>query len=196
MLQDSARKLLLIITAALLVPAAVGASPRAPSRSTPDSGSNISLSTSKATFLLQQIQADAFQVRNEADQLESFNLNEEMDWRTHADLWETMRDQINDMSLMLHQLEINKASLQPWEKRAVDRIAPAIFEMANNTEIAIHFLNNNQNHLFTPTYASYPVEVRVEAHRVELSLKNFAQYAQAKHELNLLSKRLDLKGKS
>lgn len=195
MVSDSLKKWIPVILTLLLVPAAGVASPKA-TRATPDFASNTSLSASKAEFLLQQIQASAFEVRDDADQLESYNLNAEMNWRTHSDLWEDMRDQVNDMGQMLHQLEINEAGLRPWERKAVTRMTPALIELANNTEGAINFLNNNHNHLFAPTYANYTVAARDEAHRIELSLKNFEQYAQTKHELKRLSKNLDLKGNS
>ncbi len=196
MVPNSARNWLATVVAFLLLPAAVAAAPGAASRTVPNIGPNPSPSASKAAFLLQQIQADAFKVRNEADQLESYNMNEEMDWRTHADRWEMMRDQINHMGQVLQQLEINKADLPPWERKAVDRIRPALLELADNTQSAIEFVNNNHEKLFAPSYSVYAVETRDEAHRIETSVENFEEYAQAKHEVHLLSRRLDLKGNS
>jgi len=126
------------------------------------------LTTAQAPDMLQQIHDDAYQVRDEADQLTGYDQEPNLiDWRMHADILQNMKYQINDMDQALHRLRDDEAALPKHDRAEVNRIAPALVELTDTAQDAIDFLSNNKNLLWEPRYTAYVDEMYSEAGRVE-----------------------------
>ncbi|HXX22346.1 MAG TPA: hypothetical protein VEO19_04265 [Terriglobia bacterium] len=124
----------------------------------------------KACNLLNRLHENAYRVRDEADQLEAYNREPSLiSWHIEADTLMRMRDRINHMDQILHQLRSMEGMLPQIQQAEINKAAPAMVELTDTTQTAIKFLNKNEDGLWVPQYATYAKEMYTEAGRVERS---------------------------
>ena len=109
----------------------------------------------EADRIFEDIHADAAQAQYHAEQLQSFGLDEEVSWQSHAIELSEVRSAINDMGERLCRLEVIRRVVAPWQQKTIDRIAVTVRLMADNAEDAIAFGNNNPRTLWSPTFRKY-----------------------------------------
>ena len=125
------------------------------------------LTTTDAHDMLLQLHDDAYQVRNAADQLETYNREPFLiDWRVQADTLENMKNQINHMDQALDRLRAMRRALPQDEQAEINEITPALVELTDTAQAAINFLNHNEDLLWMPKYTAYADEMYSEACRV------------------------------
>lgn len=150
-----------------------------------------------ASNLLQQVQSDALSVRNNADQLEArLRAPFENDWESDGDLLERVRDRVNEMDKLLYQLRENQAEASPWQREAIERIAPSVVNLTGTAEAAIVSLSDNQGHPYFSNLAGLAGDIYDRASQIARTAGDFEQYANARHEAHQLKQTLGLKGNS
>jgi hypothetical protein len=151
----------------------------------------------KSTNLLRQVQSDALSVRNNADQLQA-RLREGFwsDWQSYANLLERMRTRVNAMDKLLFQLRTNESTALPWQRQAIERIAPTIVNLSDTTEGAIVSLNNNKEHVYMSNLPGLAGDMYDQAMRIDQAIADFQKYANARHEAQQLRQTLGLKNNS
>jgi len=126
------------------------------------------ITTADAHDLLLQLHDDAYQVRDEADQLETYSREPFLiDWRMDADTLENAKYQINHMDRTLDRLRAMQKALPQDERAEINEVTPAMVELTDTAQSAVDFLNHNQNLLWMPKYTAYADEMYSEACRVE-----------------------------
>jgi len=127
----------------------------------------------EAHGLLDDVGAEAQQARVQADQLEGFMLNPNIDWESHALELSEIRDEVNDMGSKLCRLGTIRRVTTPWERKAIDDAAPLITEMATETESAIAYLNGHHDYLFNPSYQRQATDLYQQAAKLTKTVHQF-----------------------
>ena len=141
--------------------------------------------------ILSDVKMEAFQLREDADQLESFSRSS-ASWQSHADAIEKIRQNVNAMGRLLARLQEKRSGATPWEQTAIDRISPIAKELAANTAAAIEHLKKNPERLNVAAYQDYLEAVVDSAHNLSAMIGSFVDYGKTQQRLERLSTRLEI----
>ena len=181
-----------LFAAALLLPAAT----RSEAQSCPVGTRTAESYTWKfkweAQGLLDDVVSDARQARDHADMLQSLMSGAEPDWHPQATELYGIRDDVNDMGRKLCRLETIRRVTSPWERQAIDHAAPLVTELANDTDKAIAFLNDNRTDLFNADYKMYGADLYERSGKLRRSVMEFEKLGKVHHEDLRLEKALGL----
>jgi len=108
----------------------------------------------EASRILNQIRSTASRLAIQTDTLESYTRGG-LSWESHAGRLNMARESINEIGQLLQQLQEIRNDSAPWQRRAVDSVAPIAESLANRTEAAIDHLNWNRQYLWAPVYADH-----------------------------------------
>jgi hypothetical protein len=139
----------------------------------------------EATNLLQQIQADARGVKNDADRLQALTRQPFVaDWHSDAGQLSSIRARVNDMDKLLSQLRANQSEALSWQQEAVDAIEPTLAELTNTTQTAIASLNGNmeQAQIYYSNMFGLAGDMYRQAKRIDKTIGDFKKTANATHE--------------
>lgn len=136
----------------------------------------------EASRTLKDIRADAAKVENHADRLRNFSMNTSLSWQSHGSELRSIKAEVNQIGAKLCRLETIRTAALPWQRQAIDRTAVLAREMANNTDLAIKYLNTNQEHLWSPTYRQYATNLYNESSRLSQSIGSFEKLAKLRRE--------------
>lgn len=150
----------------------------------------------EADGIFQDIQSDALRARSHADHLDRFVADPDLSWEAHADQLAQLRSEINDIGNRLCRLETIRRVVAPWQQRSIDHIARSVQLMADNTEDAILFLDNNEQILWSPTYQSYVQNLFNEAGDLTASVGNAVEYAKVNTEYHELRHDIGVRARS
>jgi hypothetical protein len=166
-------------------------------RMSPPTSAAYTLNTpNEASTLLQEMKTKAIQVRNLADQLETFNRDGElMPWRADAGVLTRAKAQVNAMDETLYRLRAMRSEALPWQQRAIDRVAPKVIELTDYVQDAIQNLNNNHLtvHILDNSYTQDADYMYQRANTIAHSIGQFEKYATARTEIQQLSPKLGMK---
>jgi hypothetical protein len=150
-------------------------------------------SPQETSALLKQIRAQADNVKGLADRLNSYNREWPIiGWQIDALMLKRVRWHVNTLDDTLFQLENSEANALPWQKRAIKRIAPMIYELTGATEASINQLNDNHDCLWASNYPSYTNCMYKKANRIAHTVGNFVAYAGDMHNARELRETLGL----
>jgi len=121
-----------------------------------------------ASELLSQLHQDALQVRDSAAEMEANNRQPFLvDWRMNADTLEGMRAEINQMDQLVYRLHAVEETLPRNEQAEINEITPAMVELTDTAQLAINFVRNHEDRVWTPKYTAYADEMYSEANRID-----------------------------
>jgi len=92
--------------------------------------------------ILSDAKMQAFQLREDAAQLESFTRST-ASWESHSEAIARIKEDVNKMGSLLTKLQDSRNGAAVWQQTAIDRVAPVAKELASNTTAAIERLNKN-----------------------------------------------------
>ena len=150
----------------------------------------------EANTIFQQIQADAQQALDHADELQSLGDNQQLSWDTHVEQLDALKQKVNDMSERLCRLEMIRRVTAPWQRAEIDRIANTVRLMVDNTQDAITFGAAHQNALWVPTYQRYADNLYNESLALTRSVDNAVAYARTAKEYRSLRQELGMRPSS
>jgi hypothetical protein len=162
----------------------------------PAPASDESNTPNEVSALLQEMKTKAIQVRNLADQLETFNRDGElMPWQADAGVLTRAKAQVNDMDSMLYRLRTMRPEALPWQQRAIDRVAPKVVELTDYVQDAIQNLDNNHLtvYIMDNSYTQDADYMYQRANTIAHSIGQFDEYATARTEIQQLSPKLGMK---
>jgi hypothetical protein len=137
----------------------------------------------EAAELLNQIHTEAYQSKDAAARLASYDRGERnlIDWRVDASLLSQEKDWANDMDRKLCRLRIIERVLPADQQAEIKALTPAVIEVTDNTELAIQFLNDHHDELGLPHYAALAGELYNESSRAETASINANQHVEANY---------------
>jgi hypothetical protein len=109
----------------------------------------------EANVIFQDVEADARQVMNQADRLQSFEMDPNISRESQAILLDNMKQEINDIEAKVCRLGTIRRVLAPWQRKVVDEIASTAPLMVDNETDAIELCNHNPQELKFPIFWRY-----------------------------------------
>jgi hypothetical protein len=101
---------------------------------------------------LKDLQVVANDAADQAAVLQSSMFSSNLGWEVHASKLQALKDDVNEISRMLSQLEGRRDSLTEADRVVLDRSMVLLKEMVSNTQSAVEYLNNDRQNFWTPTY--------------------------------------------
>src|SRR5215467_11282706 len=87
---------------------------------------------------LKDFELRAADAADQAAFLDANTRSPQLGWESYSTRLEALKDDINDMGRLLALLEERHDSLAPSDREVIDRAAPVLRELADNTTAAIH----------------------------------------------------------
>jgi hypothetical protein len=151
-----------------------------------------SVSPEPAAF--EALRADAAYVRTAASEILTYRAE---DWESHAARLESIKEKVNDMARKYTRLASASESLSDLERDELNRIQPAMLEMAYATSQALRLLNENQSRLMLcQSYSREITYLHDRAAFLATTAQEFANYAKAATEKQNLENTLGLRNGS
>ena len=151
----------------------------------------------EAFEVLKDFRAQAYQAAEHASELQSIVRSPNYgSWEDHAYELEALKNDINKMGQILSQLEKIRDSAAPSERAAIDRAAPLLKLMADNTRAAVQFLNKHQGNFWLPAYGKDIDNLANESRQLSSSMGQFIQFAKVHSKEKHLEKTLGLEAGS
>ncbi len=185
-----------LIAAMVALPALSAAAPKECVPAKPTSESYNWNFKGEASRLLNSLQQDSMSAQKHAATLQTFDENPSVDWQIHADQLATIKRDINDMGAKLCRLQEIRRMVAPWQREAIDRVAPNVQLMADNADDALTFLNNNREHLWAPVNRKYADNLYTEAGKISHSVNSYEELAKLHNENRQIRQNLGLKSGS
>lgn len=148
----------------------------------------------EASELLQEIRGLSTQLTDDTDYLEQSARRNQLNWRSHAVRLDEIRTDINAMGEHLQRLQEIHSMIAPWQQKAVDRIVPKAVALAEHTEAAIAYLNDNKNRMWTPSYGDPVSAMAEQAEAIRYNVNMFLDYGNASDRLMGLEDQLETSG--
>lgn len=140
------------------------------------------------TELLKQAQTQAAGLEKDAHALVTFQRSN-ISWSTHMAQLDQMRQQINAVGKLDTQLRDARGTGSPWQQTAIDRVNPALRELADNLQATIQHANDHQKELRLPAFAEL---VQTNADLAEIlneTIRDAVNYGQRKQEYEAAERR-------
>jgi hypothetical protein len=143
--------------------------------------------------LFNEILQRADAVEQEAEQLQELQRNADLiNYQDEASLLNQARDDINAMDATLCRLRAIKRVDPAWQRRAIDRITPKLYELSSYDEMAITYLNNHPGYLYDPEYNAEINQMQGRAALVYRIMRNTEEYGAARKEVRTLGQNLGI----
>ena len=143
----------------------------------------------QVTKLLSEAKTMAYQLREDAVLMETFT-RQNVSWQSHSAAIATIRDHVNALGRQEQKLKDAKASAAPWQRTAIDRIAPYLDELTGYISAAIEHINEKQH-----TLAEYNDYLEANAdYATDLAnmIANFVDYGKARQRVDRLGAKLEI----
>jgi hypothetical protein len=147
----------------------------------------------EVTKLLADAKAEAAQLKGDAEDLDKF-AKSRLSWQSHATKIDMIKEHINASGKLLAKMKDLEPVAAPWQQTAIRRIEPLLKELADNTETAIRYMNENQNRIHFQEFQDY-VKANYEiALDLDSLIRDFVDYGEAKEKMERLGKKLEITG--
>jgi len=143
--------------------------------------------------LFADAKSEALELKTDADDMVAFN---RMDLTAHsyAEKITMIKEHVNNTGKLLVKLENAKADGAAWQQTAIDRIAPLLREMAENTSATITYFNENKDRVHLDEFKEYINTNYDLATDLEALIRNFVDYGNAKEKYEDLGRTLEITG--
>ncbi len=150
----------------------------------------------EANVIFQEVEADARQVMNQADRLQSFEMDPNISRETQAILLNDMKQEINYIEAKLCRLGTIRRVLAPWQRKVVDEIASTAPLMVDNETDAIELCNHTPQELKFPIFWRYSKNLYDESRTLTRSAGDAVKFAGVSQEYRNLGHELGARGAS
>jgi DNA polymerase III gamma/tau subunit len=144
----------------------------------------------EVTKLLSSAKAEAHELERDAEELENFT-RQNLSWESHAAKTNAIKEHVNTTGQLLTELNGVRETASPWQQAAIDRIEPLLKELADNMELTIEHLNDNQGRLHAAaTYKEYAASNYGLAKELTALIDDYMEYGKHKAEFERLEEKL------
>jgi hypothetical protein len=148
----------------------------------------------EASGLLQEIRTLSARASEGADRLSVASRYNQLNWRSHSEHLSEIRSHINAMGDKFDRLQEIHGMIAPWQQKAVERVLPNAVALADHTEGAILYLNENQDRLWTPHYKDRLSAMSDHVQEIHATLTSFLDYAKTSDRLKALELEIEYAG--
>jgi hypothetical protein len=143
----------------------------------------------QVTKLLSDAKTMAYQLREDAVLMETFT-RQSVSWQSHSAAISTIREHVNALGRQEQKLKEAKASASPWQRTAIDRIAPYLDELTGYITASIEHINEKQHTLLE--YNDYLEANADYATDLANMIANFVDYGKARQRVDRLGAKLEV----
>ena len=144
----------------------------------------------EANCIFRHVEGDADLVQDHVSTLQSFVLDPNMSWQSHAGELEDLKYALNDMQSKIGQLEGICSEVAPWQRNAIDEIAKDGLLLVDNAQDAILWINAGHKLLEVPPYRDYIHNLFTEAQKAKKTASEAVRFANVSHEYRTLGHEL------
>ena len=144
----------------------------------------------QVTKLLAQAKTEAFQLKEDAVTMESFN-RMAVSHETHAATINQIRDHVNTLARTQAKLKDLEGEASPWQKRAINGILPFVDELEGYTSAVIEHLSGEVHHNFAE-YKDYLEANADYATDLAKMIADYVDYGRTKDRLEQLTDKLEV----
>jgi len=141
--------------------------------------------------LLSEAKTIAFELKEDAMTMASFP-RMTLSFESHAVAINQIREHLDALQLQAAKLQDVKGFAAPWQKTAIDRMAPFLDELEGYTAAVIERINDKPKFLNTPEYKDYLEANADYAEDLANMIGQFVDYGRAKDRLQTLTEKLEL----
>jgi len=145
----------------------------------------------QASKLLAEAKAMAFQLKEDAQTMESYTRSNAT-WESHAAAINQIKERVNALGRQAMKLKDARNTASPWQKAAIDRINPFLDELEGYTEAVIENVNKHPMLLTTPEYKDYLEANADYAGDLAAMIADYVDYGRTKQRLEHLSEKLEV----
>ena len=149
------------------------------------------LDSDEITKLLAEAKTEAFDLKNDAEKLESFTRSK-ISWEHHATVIEQMKEHVNEVGRLVAKMNDARIAGSPWQQQAIEQVTPVLKELATNTTAAIEHLNENKGRLHTPEYKELLTVNYDLATELSALVTDFVDYGKTKAKYERLTNKLEV----
>jgi hypothetical protein len=131
----------------------------------------------EATQLLNKIQYQAYQTKEDALGMSTRSRFNQDSWRFMSYHLSRVRAHVNAMGEELCRLQVIRRATLPWQQHEIDRIAPIVREMAARTRNAIKSLQGDQHAYWATNLPNDWSYISAEASNINKSVDNQIEFA-------------------
>jgi hypothetical protein len=135
--------------------------------------------------------AEALELREDAETMETFTRTNSS-WQRFAGKINEIRDHVNKTGDLLEKLHQARETGSPWQQQAIDRITPALKELAANTESTIEHLNDNRRSIHSKEVEDYCRVNYMLSKELAALVVDFMDYGETKARFAELQKKVDI----
>jgi hypothetical protein len=143
---------------------------------------------------LAEAKNQAIQIKDDAQLMETFTWSN-VDDKTQGVVVNQVREHVNTLGRQLATLKAERASAEPWQKTAIDRIAPLLSDLSSDTEMVIDQLNGTNGRLNFKDYKELLEAHADESTELATLISDFVDYGRTKERLARLTAKIELPAK-
>ena len=127
--------------------------------------------------------------------MQSFAFKSSLNWKTHQDVLDKMKVNVNTLQQNTRGLQSHRAAASPWQQDAIDRITGLANDLATNMNATIDRLNKSKDRPTAPPYPEYLKANAQIASDLSDEINAAIDYAENKVKLDSLGQQLESSAK-
>jgi hypothetical protein len=166
-----------ILAAALVLPAGLLAADHSCTSGAPTPESYTHDFAKEANQLLNSLRIQADAVKRDSAGVANLSRFDETDWESNSYDLARIREHVNAMGKTLCRLNQIRTAVLPWQRQEIDRITPALVELADSTTSAIKLLGKHEQNFWATNFPNEMQDIYNDANRIESSAVRESVYA-------------------
>jgi hypothetical protein len=131
---------------------------------------------------LQTIQYEANAAVTQTEQLQQYVKNPIITPDAELSPLFSLKDDVNTIGKLAGTLEAERAALDPWEQKAIDKVFPLAEKAVRDTQNAIACYNQGKSHLWTTQFEAYNDKLDNDSQEIAKTLESYIKYDKAHEE--------------
>jgi hypothetical protein len=144
---------------------------------------------------LNDAKTTAAKIKKDAVRMQSFAFKSSLNWKTHQDVLDKMKVNVNTLQQNTRGLQSHRAAASPWQQDAIDRITGLANDLATNMNATIDRLNKSKDRPTAPPYPEYLKANAQIASDLSDEINAAIDYAENKVKLDSLGQQLESSAK-
>jgi hypothetical protein len=128
----------------------------------------------------------AYKLSHEADALNLQAPNRHLDWQSHAQRLNILKDHVNEMGKTLAELEALKPFASESQGIVIEHARPHLVSVAQNVTQAIELVNENRRNVHSVEYREAVSTIYAHADALHAKLDTVLDFENAETRLNVL----------
>lgn len=186
------RMIVAFVAVALLGTGWVLASPPAPSPGAQEAD-DVAYLSGQASMLLAEIKKEAAELTLHADTLGAFAGNpQQYSLSSHYFYLNKVKGHINAVGERTAELQQIRHAVLPWQQQAITEVTSHAAQVADSTQAAIVYLNENKGRHFVPEYRDHLRTIADSSTGLKNTVGEFLEYEKAQQKVQQLQNDLEL----